>query len=108
MEKVDTIVVDKTSTLTEGKPKVTHVLSADGYGETELLTLAASLERASEHPFGVAIVAAANERQFQLSAPSALVHFSSIRLRQILKVTWIIQDGSGIQSHMGCTGEQPN
>ena len=50
MEKVDTLVVDKTGTLTEGKPAVTAVVPAAGFGETELLRLAASVERASEHP----------------------------------------------------------
>ncbi len=59
MEKVDTLVVDKTGTLTEGKPKVTAVVPAPGFSEADLLTLAASLERSSEHPLAAAIVAAA-------------------------------------------------
>ena len=59
MEKVDTLVVDKTGTLTEGKPKVTSVIAAGGISEAELLGLAASLERSSEHPLAAAIVAAA-------------------------------------------------
>jgi Cu+-exporting ATPase len=59
MEKVDTLVVDKTGTLTEGKPKVTSVVPAAGITEGELLGLAASLERSSEHPLAAAIVAAA-------------------------------------------------
>jgi P-type Cu+ transporter len=62
MEKVDTLVIDKTGTLTEGKPAVTAIVTAAGFGETEALRLAASLERASEHPLGVAIVRAAQER----------------------------------------------
>jgi len=70
LEKVDTIVVDKTGTLTEGKPKVTHLLPAPGATETSLLTLAASLERASEHPLGQAIVATAEERKLPLSNPT--------------------------------------
>ncbi|WP_108462817.1 heavy metal translocating P-type ATPase [Devosia naphthalenivorans] len=70
LEKVDTLVVDKTGTLTEGKPKVTHVLTAGGWSEGDLLALAASLERASEHPLGVAIVTAANERKLMLSEPN--------------------------------------
>ena len=64
--KVDTLVVDKTGTLTEGKPKVTTLLPAEGIDETDLLTLAASLERASEHPLAAAIVSAANERGLDL------------------------------------------
>jgi len=63
MEKVDTLVVDKTGTLTEGKPAVTAIVPAAGYTETEVLRLAASVERASEHPLAVAIVRAAEERR---------------------------------------------
>jgi Cu+-exporting ATPase len=66
MEKVDTLVVDKTGTLTEGKPKLTGIAPAPGYDEAEVLRLAASLERASEHPLAHAIVAAAEERRLTL------------------------------------------
>jgi P-type Cu+ transporter len=67
MEKVDTLVVDKTGTLTEGKPKVTAIVPASGIDERELLRLAASVERASEHPLAAAIVAAAEERKIVLA-----------------------------------------
>ena len=66
MEKVDTLVVDKTGTLTEGKPSVTAIRPATGFSEDELLRLAASLERASEHPLGAAIVEAAAKRGLKL------------------------------------------
>jgi Cu+-exporting ATPase len=62
MEKVDTLVVDKTGTLTEGKPAVTAIVPASGFTESDVLGLAASVERASEHPLAVAIVRAAEER----------------------------------------------
>jgi len=62
MEKVDTIVIDKTGTLTEGKPKVVAVRTRGDVGDAELLRLAASLERSSEHPLAAAIVEAAKER----------------------------------------------
>lgn len=62
MEKVDTLVVDKTGTLTEGKPAVTAIVPAPNYTEPEVLRLAASVERASEHPLALAIVRAAEER----------------------------------------------
>jgi Cu+-exporting ATPase len=62
MEKVDTLVVDKTGTLTEGKPAVTAVVPAPGFTEAEILRLAASVERASEHPLALAIVAAAEAK----------------------------------------------
>ena len=67
MEKVDTIVVDKTGTLTEGKPKVVAVAPAEGFEETQILRLAASAERSSEHPLAAAIVAAAAERKLELA-----------------------------------------
>ncbi len=67
MEKVDTLVVDKTGTLTEGKPKVVAVISAKGGSETEVLRLAASVERGSEHPLASAIMAAATERGIALA-----------------------------------------
>ncbi len=66
MERVDTLVVDKTGTLTEGKPKVTAVVAARGFGEDEVLRIAASVENASEHPLARAVVAAAGERKIAL------------------------------------------
>ncbi|GAA5542334.1 MULTISPECIES: heavy metal translocating P-type ATPase [Brucella] len=62
MEKVDTIIVDKTGTLTEGRPAVIAIVPAPGFTEDEALRLAASVERASEHPLALAIVRAAEER----------------------------------------------
>jgi Cu+-exporting ATPase len=67
MEKIDTLVTDKTGTLTEGKPKVVAVKPAPGFDETKVLQLAASVERGSEHPLAGAIVAAAAERNLALS-----------------------------------------
>jgi P-type Cu+ transporter len=66
MEKVDTLVVDKTGTLTEGKPKVVAIVPAEGFNETDLLRLAATVERASEHPLADAIVRSAKERNLDL------------------------------------------
>ena len=81
MEKVDTIVVDKTGTLTEGRPKVTAIVAAAGYDEAELLGIAASLERASEHPLAAAIVAEAKARDISISEPAG---FESITGKGIL------------------------
>jgi len=67
MEKVDTLVVDKTGTLTEGKPTVTSIVPAHGFDTDGVLTLAAAVERASEHPLAQAIVAAATERGLPLA-----------------------------------------
>jgi len=66
MEKVDTLVVDKTGTLTEGRPELVGVLTAEGCGESEVLQLAASLERASEHPLAAAVVKGAEDRGIEL------------------------------------------
>jgi Cu+-exporting ATPase len=68
MEKVDTLVVDKTGTLTEGKPKLSHIVAAGGTDEKEILRLAASLERGSEHPLAAAIVGAAEKEGARLAA----------------------------------------
>jgi Cu+-exporting ATPase len=85
MERVDTLVVDKTGTLTEGKPRITAFVSAPGFVEDDLLRLAASLERLSEHPLAAAIVAAAQEKG--LPAQSA-TEFRSIT-------------GKGVTGHVG-------
>jgi Cu+-exporting ATPase len=66
LREIDTLVVDKTGTLTEGKPKLVTVVTAEGFGEEELLRLTASLERGSEHPLAAAIVAGAQERGIEL------------------------------------------
>ncbi|HZQ14829.1 MAG TPA: heavy metal translocating P-type ATPase [Pseudolabrys sp.] len=67
MEKIDTLVIDKTGTLTEGSPKVVAVVAMAGFDEAEVLRLAASIERNSEHPLAAAIVAAAEERKLALA-----------------------------------------
>lgn len=69
-EKVDTLIVDKTGTLTEGKPKLVAVLPEPGHDETEVLRLAASLERGSEHPLAEAIVRGAEERGVKMADAS--------------------------------------
>ena len=67
MRQVNTLVVDKTGTLTEGKPKLVSITPTEGWGEQKLLSLAASLERASEHPLAAAIVGGAGERGVELT-----------------------------------------
>ncbi|TCU70431.1 Cu+-exporting ATPase [Bradyrhizobium sp. R2.2-H] len=74
MEKIDTLVVDKTGTLTEGKPKVVAIVPAAGFAEDDILRLAASVERASEHPLADAIVRAAKEKQL---SPGQVEQFDS-------------------------------
>ncbi len=72
MEKIDTLVVDKTGTLTEGKPKVVAIVAADGFTENEILRLAASVERSSEHPLADAILRSAKERALELGKVEAI------------------------------------
>jgi len=67
MEKVDTLVVDKTGTLTVGKPKLVEVVTASGFDQAEVLGLAAALEKGSEHPLAAAIVSGAEERGLELA-----------------------------------------
>ena len=67
LEKVDTLVIDKTGTLTEGKPSVTVIAVTDGKDESELLRLTASVEQASEHPLAAAILRSAKDRKLKIS-----------------------------------------
>ena len=67
MEKVDTLIVDKTGTLTEGKPKVVAIVPVEGLSESEALKLAASVEQASEHPLARAVVDAAKDKNIALA-----------------------------------------
>jgi Cu+-exporting ATPase len=74
MEQVDTLVVDKTGTLTEGRPRLVCVVTSDDFDEATVLRLGASLERASEHPLAEAIVRGAEEKGISLASPD---HFES-------------------------------
>ena len=74
-EKIDTLVVDKTGTLTEGKPRVVAVVAVEGFDEATVLSLGGSLERSSEHPLAVAIIASAHQRNL---APHEVTDFSSV------------------------------
>lgn len=78
MEKIDTLVIDKTGTLTEGKPRVVGVIAAENHSETEILTLAASLERSNEPPLAAAIVAA-----MAMALSSVSVIGDALRLRTV-------------------------
>jgi P-type Cu+ transporter len=106
MEKVDTLVVDKTGTLTEGKPRVTGIRVTPGVDEAELLRLAASIEQASEHPLGAAIVAAARERHINLvaaadfSAPSGKGVSGTVDGRRVVIGNATILDEAGISTSL--------
>jgi len=79
--KVDTLVVDKTGTLTEGKPAFERAVAAEGFADDEVLRLAASLDQGSEHPLADAIVRAARERQLPLDKPEGFESSSGIGVR---------------------------
>ena len=81
MAKVDTVVVDKTGTLTEGKPRLTKVISVSEKGEDEILQLAASLEIASEHPLAFPIISKAKEKQLLLLS---VTNFQSVKGKGII------------------------
>ena len=76
MRKVNTLIVDKTGTLTEGKPKLSRVVAFGGLAESEVLALAASLEQVSEHPLGASIVAAAKEKNLELTRVDSFQSFT--------------------------------
>jgi Cu+-exporting ATPase len=81
MRKVDTLVIDKTGTLTEGKPKLVSVAPAAGFDEATLLRLAATLERGSEHPLAAAIVRGSEERGIALGETSGFESFTGKGVR---------------------------
>ncbi|WP_424138105.1 heavy metal translocating P-type ATPase [Roseomonas chloroacetimidivorans] len=89
MEKVDTLVVDKTGTLTEGKPKVVAVVPGPGLTEAEVLPLAASLERSSEHPLAAAIVAAARERGVEIQEPADFASITGKGVTGTVSGRWV-------------------
>jgi Cu+-exporting ATPase len=101
LEKVDTLIVDKTGTLTEGKPKVVSVMPLGGVSESELIRLVASLERGSEHPLAAAILAAAAERgisfadaaDFRYSAGKGLAGKVDDRAVVVGTETWLNEQG---------------
>ena len=104
MERVDTLVVDKTGTLTEGKPRLEAVVTADGIDEAGLLRLAASLEQASEHPLAAAIVAGAVERGVSLAGPAG---FASITGRGVAGVVDGHRVAVGNRALLDETGIEP-
>ena len=81
MRKVDTLIVDKTGTLTQGKPTFDRIVAAKGMDETTVLQIAASIDQGSEHPLAHAIVAEARERKLTLTKPENFESASGIGVR---------------------------
>ena len=98
MEKVDTIVFDKTGTLTEGKPKVV------AYSDTEVLRLAASVERASEHPLASAIVEAARQKNLKLSEASGFEYFAGTGVKAVVDGKRVAAGNRALMTDLGVFG----
>ncbi len=105
LRKVDTLVVDKTGTLTEGKPRLVSVTPAAGTAEDELLRLAASLERASEHPLAAAIVAGAHERGIPLGDATAFTSVTGKGVRGTVDGKWVALGNRAMMEEVGIDPE---
>ncbi len=88
-EKVDTLVIDKTGTLTEGRPRVTAVVPAAGFDESTVLSLGASLERSSEHPLAAAILASAVDRKVALQDVTDFASVTGKGVTGTIKGRWV-------------------
>jgi P-type Cu+ transporter len=109
LEKVDTIVFDKTGTLTEGKPRVVAMSTAGnppGISENELLRLTASLERASEHPLGAAIIMKANELKLSLSEPTSFQSTPGQGVRGTVEEKSVVVGNIALMRALGAFGSE--
>ncbi len=105
MEKIDTLVVDKTGTLTEGKPRLAGIVAVGGYTESELLRRAASLEQASEHPLATAIIGGAAERGLALAAPAEFRSLSGKGVVGLVDGRRVAVGNSALLSELGVDPE---
>jgi Cu+-exporting ATPase len=99
--KVDTLIVDKTGTLTEGKPTFERVVPAAGYTDDEVLRLAASIDQGSEHPLAAAIVRAANERGLKLDKPESFESSTGIGVRGALAGKKVALGNTALMKEVG-------
>jgi Cu+-exporting ATPase len=102
--KVDTLIVDKTGTLTVGKPRLVAVLPADGYDEAEVLRLAASLERGSEHPLAEAIVTGAEARKIDLATADAFEAITGKGVQGVVDGQPVALGNASLLSDLGLDG----
>ncbi len=105
LEKVNTLVVDKTGTLTEGKPKLTHLIPVEGVKDTELLQAAASLEKASEHPLAAAILAVAKEKNTNLVAIEGFQSVTGKGVKGILNGKQVAIGNVALMTDLGASPE---
>jgi Cu+-exporting ATPase len=106
LRKVNTIIVDKTGTLTEGKPKFQRAIAAPGYTEDDVLRLAASLDQGSEHPLAAAIVEAARSRRLELMKPDQFESATGIGVRGIVGGKHIALGNSVLMQDEGVSVER--
>jgi Cu+-exporting ATPase len=105
LEKVDTLVVDKTGTLTLGKPRLTSAVAAEGFAEADLLRMAASLEKASEHPLAAAIIAAAKEKNVETVAIEGFQSITGKGISGDLKGSKLAVGNAAMMSDLGASPE---
>jgi P-type Cu+ transporter len=105
LEKVNTLVVDKTGTLTVGKPVLTALVSAEGFDESNLLQLTASLEKASEHPLAAAILAAAQEKKVELLPVDAFQSVTGKGVTGTIQSKKIAIGNGALMSDLGASTE---
>ena len=107
-EKVNTLVVDKTGTLTEGKPRLTSVIPAEGFNEIQLLQMVASLEKASEHPLAAAILAAAKEKAIELLAVTDFQSITGKGVTGQLQSKRVAIGNAALMADLGATSDMLN
>lgn len=105
MEKVDTLIIDKTGTLTEGKPKLMEVVTSSGFEETEALRLVASLEKSSEHPLASAIVKGAEERGITLSSVQDFASITGMGVKGTIEGHAVALGNAALFSKLGIDSE---
>jgi P-type Cu+ transporter len=105
LRKVDTLIVDKTGTLTEGRPAFDRAVAAAGYSEDEVLRLAASIDQGSEHPLAAAIVRAAVERGLMLDRPESFESSSGIGVRGTLRSQHVALGNTALMDEAGVSCE---
>ena len=101
LRRVDTLIVDKTGTLTEGRPAFQRALAAPGFDEREVLRLAGSLDQGSEHPLAAAIVAAAREQSLSLAAPLEFESASGIGVSGVVEHKRLALGNTVLMQHLG-------
>ena len=101
MEKIDTLVVDKTGTLTVGKPKLVAVAPAPGFEQDQVLRLSAALERGSEHPLAAAVVAGAEDRDLEIPASSDFASITGKGVRGVVEGHGVALGNAALMSELG-------